>query len=204
MLATLRADFNASRLTLKKLPFSLLQLKPFWLVVLYRLAHWLDAKRVPFLPSLLAVVSRVLYSADIAPSCSIGSGLAIAHTVGIVIGHEVIIGRNFHLFHNVTIGSTDKQIEGRSMPLIGDNVSAFAGSMIIGPVRIGDNVRIGAGAVVVKDLPNNVVVVGNPARVVHQSVQRERAPSLGVHLNHNGDHRDAPINARKPEVRAIS
>lgn len=96
----------------------------------------------------------------LSPAAKIGRGFWYAHPFSTIIAADSI-GDDFRCVHNVTIGNTSK---GR--PRIGDNVSVGAGAIIIGNVRIGNNVSIGAGCVVVKDVPDNAVVVGNPARIV--------------------------------------
>lgn len=90
----------------------------------------------------------------------IGGGLLMAHPYSTVLNAESI-GKNFYCIHCTTLGKTPK---GR--PVIGDNVTLGANVTIIGPVRVGNNVTIGAGSVVVKDIPDNCVVVGNPARII--------------------------------------
>lgn len=86
----------------------------------------------------------------------------------IVIGPKVRIGDNFQCFQGVTIGGNDKEISGRTMPKIGNNVTAFSGSVIIGPLSIGDNTSIGANSVVLTDAKSNVVLAGIPAKIVNQ------------------------------------
>src|ERR1039457_2251482 len=94
-------------------------------------------------------------NADIAP------GFVIVHSLGVVINTNVRAGRNFVVYHNVTVGA----VRNRS-PIVGDNVYIGAGAIVIGGVRIGSDVRIGANAVVTKDVPDGATVVGIPARIV--------------------------------------
>ena len=91
----------------------------------------------------------------------IGGGLRLVHYGLVVIHRNAIIGRNCTILHNVTIGKTHKGV-----PMIGDNVTIGANSVIIGPIYVGNNVTIGAGSVVVKDIPDNVCVAGNPGRII--------------------------------------
>ena len=95
-------------------------------------------------------------------------GIFIPHSLGIVIGHEVVIGENCEIFQNVTIGSNRKEKNGRYMPIIGDNVSIGSGAIVVGAIHIGNNVVIGANSYVDKDVPDNTVVVGSPAKVIHR------------------------------------
>ena len=103
------------------------------------------------------------YGVIIGNSIKIGNGLLIIHAEGIVINQYTKIGENFTVRQNTTIG--DKGIA-KGCPNIGNNVDVGANSVIIGNIRIGDNVIIGAGSVVVSDIPDNVIVVGNPARII--------------------------------------
>lgn len=110
------------------------------------------------------------YSCEIAPYAQIGEGLFIPHSIGIVIGHEVVIGNNCEIFQNVTIGSNRKEKNGRFMPIIGNNVSIGSGAVVVGGITIGDNVCIGANSYVDKDVPSNVVVAGCPAKIIRTAV----------------------------------
>lgn len=110
------------------------------------------------------------YGCEIAPYAQIGEGLFIPHSIGIVIGHEVVIGNNCEIFQNVTIGSNRKEKNGRFMPIIGNNVSIGSGAVVVGGITIGDNVCIGANSYVDKDVPSNVVVAGCPAKIIRAVV----------------------------------
>ena len=107
---------------------------------------------------------RVIYGCDIMPGTKIGAGTKFPHRgLGVVINKDCVIGENCIIGKGVVIG-------GRSnnpvVPQIGNNVLIGSNAVVIGPVKVGDNAQIGAGAVVVHDVPENAVVVGNPARVV--------------------------------------
>ena len=94
-------------------------------------------------------------------STKIGGGFKLVHHGSVVIHKHASIGNNCTVLHNVTIGKNHKGI-----PIIGDNVTIGANAVIIGPVYVGNNVTIGAGSVVVKDVPNGVCIAGNPAKVI--------------------------------------
>lgn len=101
------------------------------------------------------------YNCIISPQAKIGKNLHIPHPLNIVIGKDVIIGDNFTIYQDVTIGQNNDKF-----PTIGNNVTAYAGAKIIGNIKIGNNVEIGANAVVTHDIPDNSVVAGVPARII--------------------------------------
>jgi serine O-acetyltransferase len=106
------------------------------------------------------------------PDLDIGGGLYIAHPNGCVI-HAKKIGRNCSIISNVTIGMRNRW----EFPTIGDNVFIGSGARILGGIKVGNNVRIGANAVVIHDVPDNCTVVGIPARIISTSQPEELAPS---------------------------
>ena len=104
-----------------------------------------------------------IFCIDIHEKTIIGRNFVIWHGFGIVVHPNTIIGDNVTLHHNVTIGNAK---HGGLSPVIGDNVNIGAGSILIGNIKIGNNVDIGAGSVITKDVPDNVVIVGNPAKII--------------------------------------
>lgn len=116
-----------------------------------------------FFPIVLLWYRHICFktSVQLPLGCHIGGGLRFVHFGTVVIQRKSVIGKNCKIFQGVTIGKTHKGV-----PRIGDNVTIFANSVIVGPVSIGNNVVIGAGSVVVKDIPDNVVVGGNPAKIL--------------------------------------
>ena len=115
---------------------------------------------------ILAKISKIFYriKVDCGLDAKFGPGLVVYHGNSSVVFADKI-GKNFTVYQQVTIGR-GKNINGRDMVVIGDNVIVYAGAKIIGGITIGDNCIIGAGAVVTKDIPNNCTVVGNPARII--------------------------------------
>ena len=128
---------------------------------LYYLSHYLYRKKVPVLPKLVELMIRFFFHSSIPYQVQIGPGVTFGHRQGIMMGKRVKIGARCKIRHQVTIaGGTGGGAK------IGDDVQIGAGAKIIGPVRIGNRARIGANAVVVKDVPDDATVIGIPARVV--------------------------------------
>ena len=125
-------------------------------VVSYRASSWCWHHRLRVVALWLQARSIKAAGIEIHPRAEIGPGLAINHTVGIVIGHEVRAGRDLVLHQGVTLGHGP----GQGQPIIGDNVRIGAGATVLGPVRIGHRVIIGAGAIVLADVPDDTTVVG--------------------------------------------
>lgn len=138
----------------------------FFVVLNFRIANWLYRHHIKLLPEMIKFRTMKRYCCEISPYATIGPGFFIPHSLGIVIGHEVVAGKNLEIFQNVTIGSNRKERNGRMMPIIGDNVSIGSGAVVVGAINIGNNVRIGANSYVDKDIPNNVVVEGCPAKII--------------------------------------
>ena len=134
-------------------------------ILFHRLAHWLWRHKIPFIPRLISQLSRFLTGIEIHPGAQIGGGFFIDHGMGVVIGETAAIGENVLIYHEVTLGGTSLQT-GKRHPTIGNNVIIGAGAKLFGPLTVGDNSQIGGGAVIVKDVPANSVVVGNPGKVV--------------------------------------
>jgi len=131
----------------------------------HRVSHWLWNNKVPFIPRLLSQFCRFFTGIEIHPGATIGKGFFIDHGMGVVIGETSEIGDNVTLFQGVTLGGTGKE-RGKRHPTIGNNVVIGTGAKILGAIRIGDHVRIGANSVVLQDVPPYSTVVGIPGRVV--------------------------------------
>lgn len=136
-------------------------------VALHRISHRLWNWRLRWLARMLSQLTRFLTGIEIHPGAKIGRALFIDHGMGVVIGETAEIGDNCTLYHGVTLGGTTWQREKRH-PTLGSNVVVGAGAKILGPIRIGDNARIGSNSVVVKDVPANATVVGIPGRVIQE------------------------------------
>jgi serine O-acetyltransferase len=137
----------------------------------HRLAHRLWRRGWTTLARFVSHVARGLTGIEIHPAARLGRGLFIDHGMGVVIGETAEIGENVTLLQGVTLGGTSLKREKRH-PTLGDNVVVGAGAKIIGGFKIGDGSRIGAGSVVVREVPPNSVVVGVPGRVTHRDGQR--------------------------------
>ncbi len=147
----------------------------------YRLSHWLWKLGIPFVPRLISQVARWLTGIEIHPAAKIGTGFFIDHGMGVVIGETAEIGDYVTLFQGVTLGGTGKE-RGKRHPTLGNHVVVGAGSKILGGIRIGDNVKIGANSVVLKSVPANSTVIGVPARDI--KMEGERLPEATMdHTN---------------------
>jgi serine O-acetyltransferase len=123
---------------------------------------------LPFIPRLISHIARGLTGIEIHPGAQIGRGVFIDHGMGVVIGETAIIGDYALIYQGVTLGGTGKQ-SGKRHPTIGKNVVVGAGAKVLGNLNIGDDVRIGAGSVVLRDVPSDCTVVGIPGRIIYKS-----------------------------------
>ena len=155
----------------------------FHAVVAYRVSHWLKTHHVPFLPRFISQAARILTGIEIHPSATIGSGFFIDHGMGVVIGETAEIGNYVTLFQGVTLGGTGKE-RGKRHPTLGSHVVVGAGAKILGGITVGDNVKVGANSVVLKNVSANSTVIGVPARVI--KTQGERLPDATM------DHSNLP------------
>ncbi|SBO17037.1 serine O-acetyltransferase EpsC [Carnobacterium divergens] len=137
----------------------------FHALLFYRMAHFLYQKHLFLLAKIVAQFARLLTGIEIHPGATIGKRLFIDHGMGIVIGETTIIGDDVIIFHGVTLGGTGKD-KGKRHPTIENGVLLSANAQILGPITIGKNAKIGASAVVLKNIPANTTAVGIPAKVV--------------------------------------
>ena len=137
----------------------------------HRFAHWLWEHDMKLLARLVSQRTRKKTGIEIHPGARIGDGLFIDHGMGVIIGETTEIGNNVTLYQGVTLGGTGKDT-GKRHPTICDNVVIGSGAKVLGPFTVGEGSKIGAGAIVLKEVPPNCTVVGNPGRVVRRDDQR--------------------------------
>jgi len=130
------------------------------------ITHPLYKAKLRFMTRLFSQLIRLLTGIEIHPGAEIGKGLFIDHGIGIVIGETAKIGNNCVIFHGVTLGGTGKH-KGKRHPTIGDNVMLGTSSTLLGPIKVGNNVNVGAETFIInKDVPDNCTVVGAPGKIV--------------------------------------
>ena len=134
----------------------------------YRFAHKLYKKKHFFLARYVSQRGVRKTGIEIHPGATIGNGFFIDHGNGVIIGETTVIGENVTLYQGVTLGGTGKE-QGKRHPTIGNNVMISAGAKVLGSFTIGDNSKIGAGSVVLEEVPPNSTVVGVPGRVVKRN-----------------------------------
>ncbi|HHW56853.1 MAG TPA: serine O-acetyltransferase [Clostridia bacterium] len=151
-------------------------------IILHRIAHYLHNKGLILIPRLISQFNRFLTGIEIHPGAKIGRRFFIDHGMGVVIGETTEIGDDVTIYQGVTLGGTGKE-KGKRHPTIKDNVVIGSGAKVLGPIIVGENSKIGAGAVVLKDVPPNSTVVGVPAHCVKKDNIRI-ASSHEVDLEH--------------------
>jgi serine O-acetyltransferase len=152
----------------------------FHAILLHRLAHWLYRRKAPLVPRVISQISRLFTGIEIHPGATIGRRFFIDHGMGVVIGETTEIGDDVLLYQGVTLGGTGKE-KGKRHPTIGNHVVIGTGAKVLGNIRIGDCVKIGAGSVVVHPVPDHSTVVGIPGRVVRS---RSELVEAGEVLEH--------------------
>lgn len=137
----------------------------FHALLFYRIAHFLSDLKLKLIARFISGFARFLTGIEIHPGAKIGKRLFIDHGMGIVIGETTTIGDNCTIYHGVTLGGTGKDKYKRH-PDLGNNVVVGCGAKVLGPIKIGNNVKIGANSVILKEVPNNSTVVGIPGKIV--------------------------------------
>jgi serine O-acetyltransferase len=153
----------------------------FHALLYYRLAHWLWQRGWHLCGRFVSHIGRMLTGIEIHPGARIGRRLFIDHGMGVVIGETAEIGDDCTLYHGVTLGGTRPsrgQGGQKRHPTIGNDVIVGSGAQVLGPIRVGDGARIGAAAVVVKEVPDGATMVGNPARQVGRRSAVGEAPPV--------------------------
>jgi serine O-acetyltransferase len=150
----------------------------FHAVLWHRIAHWFYCKRLFLIARLIASANRFFTGVDIHPGARIGRRFFIDHGMGVVIGETTEIGDDVLVYQNVTLGGTGKE-RGKRHPTIGNGVVIGAGAKVLGNIVVGDHVKVGAGSVVIRSVPENSTVVGVPGRIV-----RARGAEAGEELEH--------------------
>jgi|SRR5690554_654011 len=138
------------------------------LVSIYRFGNWCHRMKLPLLPLLINYFNRFAFGVWLPSSANIGKNFIIGYGgLGVVIHDRTVIGHNCHIDQNVTIGGTSKK---KDVPILGNYIYIGAGAKILGPISIGDNVVIGANAVITKSIPDGSLVVGVPGRIIKSDI----------------------------------
>ena len=150
----------------------------------HRLSHKLYLRGWVLLPRMISNFARFVTGIEIHPGATIGEGLFIDHGTGIVIGETAEIGKNVTLYQGVTLGGTGKE-KGKRHPTIGDNVVVASGAKVLGSFTVGEHAKIGAGSVVLKEVPPYATVVGIPGKIVCMYGEKVRGGEDDVDLRHD-------------------
>ncbi|ASK27976.1 serine O-acetyltransferase [Neisseria chenwenguii] len=152
----------------------LLYFKGFHAIQAHRINHWLYQNDRKTLAYFLQNRMSEVFGTDIHPAARFGRGLMLDHATGFVAGETAVLGNNISILHGVTLGGSGKE-SGDRHPKVGDGVMIGANASVLGNIRIGENAKIGAGSVVVADVPPSVTVVGVPAKPVGRSLKTPSA-----------------------------
>ncbi|MBN1802647.1 MAG: serine O-acetyltransferase [Candidatus Lokiarchaeota archaeon] len=146
-------------------------------ILFHRIAHFFWMIGMPFVPRYLSEIARNLTGVEIHPGAKIGKDFFIDHGGGVVIGETAEIGNNVTIYQGVVLGGTTTERVKRH-PTLGDNIVIGSGAKLLGPIVIGENVKIGANSVVVNDVPPNSVVVGVPGRIISTEGKKRKKIDL--------------------------
>ena len=153
-----------------------------WSLIFHKPAHWLYLHNMKLLARMISQLSRWFTGIEIHPGATIGRRCVIDHGMAVVIGETAEVGDDVTIYQGVTLGGTGKE-KGKRHPTIGDNVMVSAGAKVLGSFTVGENSKIGAGSVVLTEVPPNSTVVGVPGRVVKRdNVRMPREDLDQVHL----------------------
>lgn len=136
----------------------------------YKIAHKLYRWKIPLLPSVVKLWMFLLYNSSVPFECELGKGTKFAYSgIGVVLHKRTIMGENCMIGTNVTVGGKTPYYK---VPVFGDNVYIATGAKVLGPIKVGNNVTIGANAVVISEVPDNAVVAGVPAKIIKIKSER--------------------------------
>lgn len=141
-----------------------------WALIWHKLSHWLYIKNFKLLARVVSQATRFWTGIEIHPGATIGRRCFIDHGMAVVIGETAEIGDDVTIYQAVTLGGTGKDV-GKRHPTIGNNVVISSGAKVLGPFKVGDNSKIGAGSVVLEEIPPNCTVVGVPGKIVRRGNQ---------------------------------
>ncbi|WAL58415.1 serine O-acetyltransferase [Thermocoleostomius sinensis] len=153
-------------------------------ILCYRFAHWLHLHNVFFFPRLISHLARLFTGIEIHPAAVLGKGIVIDHGIGVVIGETAIVGDYTLIYQGVTLGGTGKE-SGKRHPTVGNHVIIGAGAKVLGNIHIGSYARIGAGSIVLRDVPAYCTAVGVPGRNLCQTNPQDSTKSQTHCLEHN-------------------
>jgi len=151
-------------------------------LLFHRLANWLWRLRLKLLARIISYINRFITGIDIHPGATIGQRFFIDHGMGVVIGETATIGDDVTIYHDVTLGGTAPQDSDKGTlrhPQLGNNVIIGAGAQLLGPIKVGDNARIGSNAVVVRDVEPGATMIGVPAHAFNDKASPAKAESTG-------------------------
>jgi serine O-acetyltransferase len=142
-----------------------------WALIFHKPSHWLHKHHFKLLARMFSQLSRFLTGIEIHPGATIGKHCMIDHGMAVVIGETTEIGDDVTIYQGVTLGGTGKDT-GKRHPTIGNHVVISTGAKVLGPFHVGNNSKIGAGSVVLEEVPDNCTVVGIPGKIVKRGDQR--------------------------------
>ena len=180
-------------------------------IVFHRFNHWLWQNNFKLTARFLSQVSRFLTGIEIHPGARIGKAFFIDHGMGVVIGETTEIGDNVTLYHDVTLGGTTVfdehgKVTTKRHPTIGNNVIIGSGAQVLGPIVIGDNVKIGSNAIVTKDVAPNTTVIGMAAHHVaefrHSRGKKQKFAAYGL-VNDVKDPLEAKLSELEAEIKSL-
>ena len=183
----------------------------FHAVVFHRFNHWLWQNNFKLIARFLSQISRFLTGIEIHPGARIGKAFFIDHGMGVVIGETTEIGDNVTLYHDVTLGGTTVfdehgKVTTKRHPTIGNNVIIGSGAQVLGPIVIGDNVKIGSNAIVTKDVASNTTVIGMAAHHVaefrHSRGKKQKFAAYGL-VNDVKDPLEAKLSELEAEIKSL-